>query len=139
MKNKDLINHGNSNNDKNLLYPILGQTYVYFTHGSITPWNKAEATITEIIPFDKIDLETLDLWERQLKSHPLLYAKETDYFIKADLMWVSDHAEKIILVRTLNDKHGWFGLPWYQERVEAGRLDIDGSLNALLNECETQQ
>jgi hypothetical protein len=39
-----------------------------------------------------------------------------------------DKTEKIIFVRTINNNDGWFSLGWW-----GGRLDIDGSLNAMLN------
>lgn len=87
-----------------------------------------EVVITEIIPFAEIDEETLNDWKKEVEECDWLYSKETDYFLKADLKVSDDKTEKIIFVRTINNNDGWFSLGWW-----GGRLDIDGSLNALLN------
>lgn len=55
-----------------------------------------------------------------------VYAEKTDFFIKGDLQLGSE-IQKIIFVRTINNNDGWFSMGWW-----AGRLDIDGSLNAQL-------
>lgn len=112
----------------NMLCPVLGQTYNYFDDGKIKPSRKLEVVITEIIPFDKINSETLESWKEEAKECYWLYAKETDFFVKADLKVSDDKTEKIIFVRTINNNDGWFSLGYW-----GGRLDIDGSLTALLN------
>ena len=126
MKNVDLNNEpltcGNT-----LLCPVLGQTYNYFDDGKIRPSRRMRVTITEIIPFSEIDEETLNDWKEEVKQCDWLYAKETDYFVKADLKVSDNKTEKIIFVRTINN-NGWFSLGWW-----GGRLDIDGSLDASLN------
>ena len=109
------------------LCPVLGQTYNYFDDGKIRPSRRMRVTITEIIPFSEIDEETLNDWKEEVKQCDWLYAKETDYFVKADLKVSDNKTEKIIFVRTINN-NGWFSLGWW-----GVRLDIDGSLNALLN------
>ena len=113
-----------------LLCPVLGQTYNYFDDGKIRPSRRMEVVITEIIPFSEIDLETLNYWKEEVEECDWLYAKETDFFVKGDLKVSDDKIEKIIFVRTINNNNGWFSLGWW-----GGRLDIDGSLNALLNEA----
>ena len=127
MKNVDLKNEpptcGNT-----LLCPVLGQTYNYFDDGKIRESRRMAVVITEIIPFSEIDEETLNDWKEEVEECDWLYAKETDYFVKADLKVSDDKVEKIIFVRTINNNGGWFSLGWW-----GGRLDIDGSLNALLN------
>ena len=127
MKNVELKNEtptiGNT-----LLCPVLGQKYNYFDDGKIKPSRRMEVVITEIIPFNEIDGETLNDWKQEVEKCHWLYAKETDFFVKADLKISDDKIEKIIFVRTVNNNDGWFSLGWW-----GGRLDIDGSLNALLN------
>ena len=85
-------------------------------------------SVTEIISFADIDEETLNDWKQDVAECDWLYAKETDYFVKADLKISDDKNEKIIFVRTINNNDGWFSIGWC-----GGRLDIDGSLNASLN------
>jgi hypothetical protein len=116
------------NNANNLLCPVLGQTYNYFDDGKIRPCRRMEVVITEIIPFNKIDDITLNDWKEEVEECDWLYANKTDFFVKADLKVSDDKTENIIFVRTINNNDGWFSLGWW-----GGRLDIDGSLNALLN------
>ena len=86
-----------------------------------------EVEIKEIIPFAEIDKETLNDWKEEVEECYWLYAKETDFFVKANLKVSDDKTEKIIFVRTINN-NDWFSLGWW-----GGRLDVDGSLNAMLN------
>lgn len=111
--------------NKDMLCPILGQTYNYFDDGKIKPSRRSKVVITDVIPFDKIDLETLNNWKLEVEECDWLFAKKTDFFVKADLKLSNDNIEKIIFVRTIDN--GWFSLGWW-----SGRLDIDGSLNAYL-------
>jgi len=104
--------------------PEIGKTYNYFDNGNIKESRRAEVLITEIIPFDKIDEETLEFWKDDIEECDHFYTKETDYFIKGDLK-IIDEIQKIIFVRTIDG--GWFSLGWW-----AGRLDIDGSLTESL-------
>ena len=127
MENVDLKNETPTFGNV-LLCPVLGQTYNYFDDGKIKPSRRMEVVITEIIPFNEIDEETLNDWKQEVEDCDWLYAKETDFFVKADLKVSDDKTEKIIFVRTINNNDGWFSLGWW-----GGRLDIDGSLNALLN------
>jgi hypothetical protein len=123
---KDAENTTEQGNEANtILCPVLGQTYNYFDDGKICKSRKETVLITEIIPFNKIDKNILNEWKEEVEERGWLYAKDTDYFVKGVLM--SDGNNEVIMVRTLNG--GWFGLGyWY-----AGRLDIDGSLTAILN------
>lgn len=104
--------------------PIIGKKYYYFDDGKIKISRRLEVIITDIIPFDEIDSEIFNLWNEDVQSCDWLYAKETDYFIKAYLK-ISDHIiENIIFVRNTDVDSGWFSIGWW-----GGRLDIDGSLN----------
>jgi hypothetical protein len=110
------------------LCPVLGQTYNYFDDGKIRATRRMEVVITEIIPFSEIDKETLNEWEEEVEECNWLYAKKTDFFVRGDLKVSDDIIKKIIFVRTIDKNNGWFSLGWW-----GGSLDIDGSLNALLN------
>lgn len=113
--------------ENDLLSPVLGQSYNYFDDGKIKISRRSEVVITEIVPFDRIDLETKNDWLEEVKECDWLYAKETDFFVKADLKVSSNKVEKIIFVRTINNNDGWFSFG-----CRGGRLDLDGSLNAVL-------
>lgn len=51
-----------------LLCPVLGQTYNYFDDGKISPSRRMEVVITEIIPFNEIDAETLEYWKEEVEE-----------------------------------------------------------------------
>lgn len=106
--------------------PEIGKIYYYFDDGKIKLSRRAEVVITQIIPFSEIDSETLTDWKEEVVDSNLLYAKETDYFIKAELK-IDKNLYHLIFVRTIDN--GWFSLGWW-----AGRLDVDGTLNNKLNE-----
>lgn len=109
--------------------PKIGGKYYYFDDGKIKITRRMEVIITEITPFNEIDSETLKLWMEEVEySNDWLYAKETDYFVKANLKISDDKIENIVFVRTINNG-GWFSLGWW-----GGRLDIDCSLNNKLNQ-----
>lgn len=103
------------------------KTYNYFDDGKITQSRMIPVIITEIIPFDKIDEETLEFWKEEVKEIDWVYAKETDYFIKGNLMIGRDRIEEVIFVRTINNNDGWFSMGEW-----GGRLDVDGSLTEYL-------
>lgn len=107
-------------------YPVVGQIYNYFDDGKINHTRRYEVFITEIIPFSEIDSETLEFWNEEVVECDWLYAKETDYFVKADLRLSNNNIESIIFVKSINN--GWFSLGYW-----GGRLDVDGSLNNWLN------
>ena len=109
----------------------VGQTYNYFDDGKITTSRKATVIINSIIAFEDIDEETYSEWKIETEECDWLYSKETDFFVKGtiDLGTYNGkpNKEDVVFVRTIND--GWFSLGWW-----AGRLDVDGSLNAKLEE-----
>lgn len=118
----------NYKNYKMKLDVELNKTYDYFDDGKIRESRRMPVTIKEIIPFDKIDEETLSLWEEEVEECDWLYAKQTDFFIKGKLKLGDDKNEDVIFVRTINNNDGWFSMGWW-----GGRLDVDGSLAGLLN------
>ena len=111
--------------------PIIGQIYNYFDDGKIRESRKIPVIITEIIPFNEIDEETLIWWKEEIEEIDWVYAKETNYFIKGELLdddLKNSNQHKVIFVRTLSHlDYDWFSMGWW-----AGILDIDGSLNAML-------
>lgn len=110
-----------------LKLPEVGKTYYYFDDGKVTTTRRMQVVITEIVPFSEIDEETLNNWEEDVREIDWIYAKETDYFVKGKLK-VSDEVKEIVFVRTINNDDGWFSIGFW-----GGQLDIDGSLNAMLN------
>lgn len=106
--------------------PEIGKTYYYFDDGKIKLTRREEVIITEIIPFNEIDSETLRDWKEEVIECHWLYAKHTDYFIKAELK-IDEDLYYLVFVRTLDNR--WFSLGWW-----AGVLDVDGTLNNKLNE-----
>ncbi|MFA7307604.1 MAG: hypothetical protein WC026_13130 [Hyphomicrobium sp.] len=106
----------------------IGKTYNYFDDGKINESRKIPVLITEIIPFDKIDFETLNLWIEEVEECGWLYAKETDFFVKGTLKITESKKEEIIFVRTKTN-NSWFSMGWW-----GGILDVDGSLTKLLNQ-----
>jgi hypothetical protein len=101
----------------------INKIYNYFDDGKIKESRRLSVLITEIIPFDKIDIDTLKLWESEVETCYWLYSKETDFFIKGILKITEKKNEEIYFVRTTDNNPGWFSLGHW-----AGRLDIDNSL-----------
>lgn len=108
---------------KNL--PEIGKTYNCFDDGKISKNRMYQVKITDIIPFEKADNELLELWKKTISSYYWLFDK-TDYFIK----FTSNENEEYLSGIFARTKDGdWFGLGnWWN----SGRLDIDGSLTAIL-------
>jgi hypothetical protein len=102
--------------------PEVGKEYHTFDDGKINPSRHSIATITEIIPFAEADTEMLDFWKQEVEDCYWLFAKETDYFVKAEYA-----DETSYFVRTKDG--GWFSLGWF-----GARLDIDGSLYTKMEE-----
>lgn len=112
------------------MIPILNKTYYFFDDGKIRYSRRSRVVIKEIIPFNEIDQETLAKWKEEINECDWLYKETTDYFVKAEAIEeVNGNVidETLIFVRSKND--GWFSLGFW-----AGRLDIDGTLNAFCEE-----
>jgi len=106
-------------NDKSIL-PIVGQKYYYFDDGKIKLSRRLEVVIKEIIPFNKIDEDTLSEWKESVRLCYWLYNKETDYFIKGDLYTYNDCIEQITFVRTTDDR--WFSIDEWGGVLDVGNL-----------------
>ena len=106
--------------------PIIGKTYHYFDDGKIKVSRRGKVRITEVIPFENIDKETLIHWKLEVEECNWIYAPKTDFFVKGELNLFDSHYHDIIFVRTKEDN-------WFSFGFLAGRIDIDGSLNEALN------
>jgi len=95
----------------------IGKTYNVFDDGKIKESRMYQVKVTEVIPFDKIDEDTLEQWKQEVEDCDHLYAKQTDFFIKS---W--NGADVETFVRTTDG--GWFSMGF----MCCGRLDIDGYL-----------
>jgi hypothetical protein len=105
--------------------PIVGKTYHYFDDGKIKVSRRGKVVITDVIPFENIDEETLIQWKEAVEECDWLYAPETDFFVKAESTLFYSPFHDITFVRTKDDN-------WFSFGFLAGRLDIDGSLNEQL-------
>lgn len=106
--------------------PEIGKTYNCFDDGKIRRSRLYTVDVVDVVPFDKIDNETLDEWRDCVEGCSWLFAKETDYFIKTD----NGEDGSTAFVRTLDG--GWFSIGGF---MNSGRLDVDGELTAILNDC----
>lgn len=111
----------------------INKVYNYFDDGKINKARRLFVTITDIIPFDKIDNDTLSLWKEEVENFYWLYAKNTDYFIKGNLNISKNNIQEIYFVRTINYNYGWFSIGYW-----GGRLDVDNSLFNSLFENEKE-
>ena len=103
------------------MIPEINKEYDCFDDGKIRESRMYKVTVIEIIPFDKIDNETLIQWKNEAEQCNWLYSAETDFFVKAHN---GDEIE--VFVRTLDD--GWFSIGF----MNCGQLDVDGSLVSSL-------
>ena len=115
--------------------PTVGETIKFFDDGKSDPSRRYWAIILEILPCWKIRLfhpKLYRAWKRELKEAHWLYAKKTDYFIKAK---VDQYSEiPCYFVRTKNG--GWFSLD-YPNWWMSGALDVEDELwNHVKNENE---
>lgn len=108
--------------------PEINKTYTYFDDGKIGLSRMLKVYITEIIPFDKIDADTLMQWREEVAMCHWLYNTVTDYFIKGVLDTGGNTSSEVVFVRT--KQNTWFSLGYW-----GGDLDVDGSLEAILNEA----
>lgn len=99
--------------------PEIGKTYNCFDDGKISYSRLYTVIVVDIIPFNKIDKQTLIEWEEEVRECDWLFSKETDYFIKT----ANGEDGDAIFVRTLDG--GWFSMG---EFMNSGKLDIDGEL-----------
>ena len=107
------------------MIPKVGKVYNCYDDGKITPSKQYTVEVAEVIPFDKVDKETLKQWEECKINTPWLFADETDYFIKYKN---GENNESGVFARTKSSK--WFGLGNF---INAGLLDVDNSLIESVN------
>ena len=88
--------------------PEINKTYNYFDDGKIRESRRFPVKITGIVPFDKIDEDTHDLWEIEHTQCDWLYADTTDYFVIGNLSDREYDREIVVFVRTVDG--GWFSL-----------------------------
>ena len=112
--------------------PEVGKEYHIFDDGKIRPSRHELVVIDEIIAFkdlkDYYDQKLLRAWKREIEECYWLYAKETDYVIKAS---IGQNNLPMYFVRTVDG--GWFSIN-YPRICGAARLDIDGSLYKQMKE-----
>ena len=100
--------------------PEVGKEYHAFDDGKIRPSRLEHVKIVEVIPFKECwDFALLSSWNTEVAECDWLYAKETDYFVKAYCKEPNTGAQWF--VRTVDG--GWFSLGFW-----GSRLDVDGSL-----------
>ena len=96
-----------------------GKTYNYYDDGKINESRKSAVIITDIIPFDKVDKTVKSFWEKELIECSWLYAKETDFFIKGQLLLENKEEITVFFVRTI--KKEWFSIGHW-----SGLLEVPG-------------
>lgn len=103
--------------------PELNKEYHIFDDGKIRPSRHYKCIVTEIIPFtDCDDADLLEAWQQHVIECHWLFAKETDYFVKANSSF-DEHP--LYFVRTLEGN--WFSID-YPNCWMGAWLDLDGKL-----------
>ena len=115
--------------------PEVGKEYHIFDDGKIRPSRHYTAKIIEVIPFkeaypvEDTMCAVLAAWKEEVNENAwFLFARETDYFIKAESNYDKN---PLYFVRTLDG--GWFSID-YPNCWMGARLDIDGSLYEKMKE-----
>lgn len=115
--------------------PEVGKEYHIFDDGKIRLSRHYTAKIIEVIPFkETYSVEdtmraVLATWKEEVNENAwFLFARETDYFIKAESNYDKN---PLYFVRTLDG--GWFSID-YPDCWMGARLDIDGSLYEKMKE-----
>lgn len=109
--------------------PEIGKTYNYFDDGKIRRSRLCTVKVVELIPFDDIDSEILDMWNSDVVECDRLYSKTTDFFVKGIFTHANHDPE--YFVRTVAGD--WFSIGFL-----GGALDVDGKLYERLIEFEGQ-
>lgn len=105
--------------------PEGGKEYHIFDDGKISPSRHFIAKVDEVIPFAQCadpESELNKAWKENVEECYWLFAKETDYFVKATSSY---DANPLFFVRTTDG--GWFSID-YPNVWMGARLDIDGKL-----------
>jgi hypothetical protein len=112
--------------------PEVGKEYHIFDDGKISPSRHYTAKVVEVIPFEQCadpESELNRAWKENVEECYWLFAKETDYFVKATSSY---DTTPLFFVRTADG--GWFSID-YPNVWMGARLDIDGELyNKMMEE-----
>ena len=103
--------------------PEVGKTYNCFDDGKISESRLYTVDVVAVIPYNKVDSETLDIWKHCVKESYWLFAKDTDFFVK------TENGEDGDAVFTRTTDGGWFSMGGF---MNSGRMDVDGSLTEYL-------
>ena len=87
--------------------PTVNSNHICYGDGKLA--RAANVLITQIIPFDSIDIDNLKLWKEDIEEYDWLYSKETDYFIKGKIKLYKEKFIDVLFVRTTN-KNEWFSI-----------------------------
>lgn len=93
----------------------VGKVYDYYD-GKSSPSRRYDVKIVEKIPFSAAEETLVSEWEDEAGNCPWLYAKETDYFLRAALSLRDGEKEEIFFVRTLDG--GWFSMGLWSGRLK---------------------
>ena len=129
--------------------PQIGKEYHFFDDGKITPSRDSIATIIELIPIEEakniivstprdydeetgknvfVNMSLLDIWIDEKTYTDWIFAKNTDYIVKASIPSYDD--DPIYFARTKDG--GWFSMD-VTNWLQGGRLDIGGKLYEGMN------
>ena len=106
--------------------PEIDERIKFFDDGKTSPSRRYWATVKEVVSHDKAIQkykQYYEDWQKEKAECDWLYAKETDYFILAEIPEYDD--DTIVFVRTIDG--GWFSLDsphWWM----SGLLDVDDKL-----------
>ncbi len=104
--------------------PKKNTTYNCFDDGKIRKSRLYTVDVVEVIPFDEIDKETLDIWKIEVKECYWLFNEKTDYFVKTE----NGEDGDAVFVRTKDNE--WFSMGGF---MNSGLLDVEGKYTTMLN------
>jgi predicted ATP-dependent Lon-type protease len=99
---------------------VLGRTYNYWDDGKRSPSRRHDVKIIDMLHPFLVPWKIRRQWKRHVKTCYWLFAKKTDFFLKAILSVRNEdrsYSEEIIyFVRTVDG--GWFSLGFWGGRLE---------------------
>lgn len=106
--------------------PEIGEKIKFFDDGKTSPSKRYWATVKEVVPYDEAAQKYKQYykdWQKIKIECDWLYAKDTDYFVLADIPEYDD--DVVVFVRTVDGRWFSFDSPhlWM-----AGLLDVDDKL-----------
>lgn len=105
--------------------PEVGEKIKFFDDGKTSLARRNWAIVTEVLPFNEArkNARYYKDWLINKKENKFLYAKETDYFVFADVLGYDNDVS--VFVRTVDGR--WFSIDsphWWM----SGLLDVDDKL-----------